>query len=151
MVKSTYNRFCYHTYSSSMADDLFTVSSDYYIPPSSYLPPVNGVCEGYVFTLVCHSVHGVGGGIPACIAGGIPACLAGFQAHTPGGSWGVWPGGLLSEGGTCSRGCGDAPSWRLLLRAVRILLECILVFSCSYLNLTAPLEHRPKKTSCHKS
>ena len=25
--------------------------------------------------------------------GGIPACLAGFQAHTQGGSWGVWPGG----------------------------------------------------------
>ena len=40
------------------------------------------------------------GGIPACLAaglpgvgGGIPACLAGFQAHTQGGSWGVWPGG----------------------------------------------------------
>ena len=46
------------------------------------------------------------GGIPACIAGGIPpclaaalqrgikACLAGFQAHTQGGSWGVWLGGF---------------------------------------------------------
>ena len=25
--------------------------------------------------------------------GGIPACLPGLQAHTQGGSWGVWPGG----------------------------------------------------------
>ena len=70
------------------------------------LPPANEVCEGYVFTRVCHSVHkaGVGGvwvgwgAIPACIAGGIPACLAAglqegigipaclavFQSHTQG-------------------------------------------------------------------
>ena len=34
------------------------------------LPPVNEVCEGYVFTRVCHSVHrGRGGGIPACTTG----------------------------------------------------------------------------------
>ena len=26
--------------------------------------------------------------------GGIPACLAGLQAHTQGGSRGVWPGGV---------------------------------------------------------
>ena len=25
--------------------------------------------------------------------GSLPACLAGLQAHTQGGSWGVWPGG----------------------------------------------------------
>ena len=37
----------------------------YYIYPSwSYLPPANDVCEGYVFTRVCHSVHR-GGGLPA--------------------------------------------------------------------------------------
>ena len=30
-------------------------------------PPTNEVCEGYVFTSVCHSVHG-GGGV--CIGGG---------------------------------------------------------------------------------
>ena len=43
------------------------------------------------------------------------------QAHTLRGS---------SQGGACSRGmCGDPPpTWWLLLRAVRILLECILVF-----------------------
>ena len=26
----------------------------------TYLPPANEVCEGYVFTGVCHSVHGEG-------------------------------------------------------------------------------------------
>ena len=25
-----------------------------------FLPPANEVCEGYVFTRVCHSVHGAG-------------------------------------------------------------------------------------------
>ena len=28
-----------------------------------FLPPANEVCEGYVFTGVCHSVHGGGGGV----------------------------------------------------------------------------------------
>ena len=93
-----------------MPDDLFTVSSDYYIPPSSYLPPVNGVCEGYVFTLVCHSVHGVGGGIPACIAGGIPACLAGFQAHTPGEVEGSGQGGSAVRGGCLLQGVWRRPN-----------------------------------------
>ena len=63
----------------------------------------------------------VGGVIPACIAGGIPACLA-----ARGGSA---PGGCLLQGGV------ETPpeSRRLLLRTVRILLECILVkhFSCT--------------------
>ena len=27
------------------------------------LPPANEVCEGYVFTPVCHSVHGGGGDV----------------------------------------------------------------------------------------
>ena len=87
------------------------------------LPPANVVCEGYVFTPVCLST----GVIPACISGGIPACLAaglqgvvsqhalqvsrptpvrgklrglaggGLQAHTQGGSWGVWPGGIQAH------------------------------------------------------
>ena len=53
-----------------------------------------------MFTPVCHSVH------------------RGFLV--PG--WGAWSGGVLS------RGVPDGdPSGRLLLRAVRILLECILV------------------------
>ena len=59
------------------------------------------------------------------------------QAHNQGGSWGgsgqrgasgggvSAPGGMPAPGGCLLRG-GDPP-WRLLLRAVRILLECILV------------------------
>ena len=30
----------------------------------TFLPPANKVCEGYVFTPVCHSVHRGGGGLP---------------------------------------------------------------------------------------
>ena len=61
----------------------------------------------------------------------------------PGGVWsqggsgptsgGSGPGGFWSHGGACSRGsgpgggCGDPPPGHLLLRAVHILLECILV------------------------
>ena len=69
---------------------------------------------------------GGGGGIPACLAGGIPAYLAaGLQGSAC--SWGV-----------CSGGCGDPPKRRrLLLRTVRILLECILVLSS--FSFTLPL------------
>ena len=117
-----------------------------------FLPPATKLGQGYIFTGVCDSVHGGGvgitaciaGGIPACLAaglqgeGGIPACLAGFQAHTLGGSRGVWPGGsrptpkgevapggcLVLGGGV---GCGAHPLGQLLLQAVHILLDCILV------------------------
>ena len=57
----------------------------------------------------------------------------------PGDAWsqgGAWSWGVPGPRGTGSRperylvpgGCGDPPRW-LLLRAVRILLECILVCS----------------------
>ena len=61
-------------------------------------------CEGYVFTRVCHSVHG-GGGIPACIAGGIPACLAvggAIPACLAAGGCAI--PACLAAGGVCSRG-----------------------------------------------
>ena len=51
--------------------------------------------------------------------GGIPACLAGFQAYTQGGAEGSGCGGLQAH----TQGGG------LLLLAVRILLECILVYN----------------------
>ena len=88
----------------------------------------------------------IGGGewctIPACIAGGIPACLAaGLQGvPAPGGylirglpalrGFACSRGCLLGGGGACSGGGGveTTPESRLLLlRTVRILLECILV------------------------
>ena len=52
------------------------------------LPPANVVWGKVIFSEACvkNSVHGEGGGNPACITGGIPACLAGLQAHAQGGS-----------------------------------------------------------------
>ena len=80
--------------------------------------PQTKLREGNVFTGVCDSVHG-----------GVPG---------PGGAWsrggvcsqgGAWSRGVSAPGGVCSRGDpGGDPPGRLLLRAVRILLECILVF-----------------------
>ena len=73
-----------------------------------FLPPATNLGQGYIFTGVCDSVHSGGGGVPA-----------------PGGAW---SGGMPGPGGACSRGgAWETPPGRLLLRAVRILLECILV------------------------
>ena len=128
--------------------------------------------QGNIFAPVCHSVHR-GGGIPACITGGIPACLAaglwgdipaclaglqgGLQAHTQGGSWGVWPGGVSpgphpggclqvhTQGSVCvSQHALRQTPWPplhgwLLLRAIRILLECILVLSWNNANVLSDL------------
>ena len=75
-----------------------------------------------------HALQQVSGGgdIPACIAGGIAACLA---AGLPGGV--CCRGALLGgspPGGLFPGGClVETPPRQLLLRAVRILLECILV------------------------
>ena len=84
------------------------------------LPPATKLGQGYIFTGVCDSVHGggggCGGGIPACIAGDIPACLAAggvLSQHAlqegcllPGGAWsrGAALGGVPGLGGACSQG-----------------------------------------------
>ena len=115
-----------------------------------------------MFLQVCVCPQG-GAAIPACIADGIPACLAGFQAQTQGGSlggsgWGSpgpyprgsrgesgpgpWPRGKLR--GIWSRPTpkgdveGDLAGGCLLLRAVCILLECILVFRWFKFTLKPP-------------
>ena len=61
--------------------------------------------------------------------------------HPRGKLRGIWPGGSPGPqpGMVCSKGgcllCGDVEisPWWLLLRAVRILLECILVFAIMFL------------------
>ena len=85
--------------------------------------------------------------IPACIAGGIPACLAtglqGGGGSAPRGCL-VW-GSLLPGGGSAPRWCAwsrglvsqhalrqTPQKRRLLLRTVRIPLECILVYHSKY-------------------
>ena len=50
------------------------------------LPPANVVCEGYVFTPVCHSVHGRGHawllqGVCGCSLGGMHGCSWGGGMH----------------------------------------------------------------------
>ena len=73
---------------------------------ANFLPPANEVWGKVIFSQACvkNSVHGGGGGSGP---GGVPG-----------------PGGYACSGG----GAGWRPPLRrLLLRAVRILLECILV------------------------
>ena len=111
----------------------------------SLLQPANEVWGKVIFSEVCvkNSVHGRG--IPACLAGhmtnqqggacsrGVGAALGGCLLRE-GYSRGCLLRGVCSRGacsrGACSRGgaCLVAtPPGRLLLRAVHILLECILV------------------------
>ena len=110
------------------------------------LPPANEVCEGYVFTGVCLSTGGPVWLLPggaymvamggcawllwrgACVVapgGGMHGCSRGVCMVAPGGG-GVW---LLRVGGHASDTTryGDT----INERAVRILLECILVINFS--------------------
>ena len=107
-----------------------------------FLSPANVVCEGYVFTGVCLSTGDVRDRGWACMTGGawvVGACLAGGcvaegRACVAGGMHG---GGQMCGSEACVVG-GHAwphpPSTRqhykirsVNARAVRILLECILV------------------------
>ena len=91
----------------------------------SLLPPANEVCEGYVFT-------------PVCLSTGVGDCLGPDPGGMSGGGGvlaGMSPGPHLAVGVSRPRGCipacteADPPLSRgLLLRAVRIILECILVW-----------------------
>ena len=68
--------------------------------------------------------------VPVCPQGhGISACIAGLQAHTQEGSPGPHPWGIPASTETSI----PPRSRRLLLRTVRILLECILVFFTGFL------------------
>ena len=80
------------------------------------LPPATKLGQGYIFTGVCDSVNG-GGGVcsQGCLLLGEGVCSRGVSA--PGGGGCLLPGGVP----------GGDPLGRPLLRAVRILLECILV------------------------
>ena len=76
-----------------------------------FLPPATKLGQGYIFTGVCHSVNRGecllrGGAGPEGVSGpgGLPAPRGGLVETPPSG----WP----------------------LLRAVRILLECLLVHNC---------------------
>ena len=88
-------------------------NSDYYRPRSE-------ASEGYVFTAVCYSLFNYGGGGSALLAGGgLPSC----QGRPPPPCHGRPPPPAKA----------DPPSpgnMTVNRRAVRILLECILVREC---------------------
>ena len=88
-----------------------------------FLPPANVVCEGYVFTGVCLSTRG--GGSPSggfSIKGGFSIWGGSPSGGSPSG--GSPSGGVLHIGGVLHPGGLLNP---VNVRAVRILLECILV------------------------
>ena len=87
--------------------------------------------QGNMFTGVCLSTGGCllpGGAWPRGVC-----LLPGGCLHPGGGSA---PGGPWSQGGVCSQGGpgGDPRGW-LLLRVVRILLECILFYFSNLLGV----------------
>ena len=49
---------------------------------SVFVLPTNEICEGYVFTPVCHSVHG-GGCLPQCMLGYTPLGRPPRSRHPP--------------------------------------------------------------------
>ena len=128
------------------------------------LPPANVVCEGYVFTHVCHSVHRGGhawlllGGVDGCsggacvVAWGVGACVVALGGHAwllwgacvvalGGHGWSLWGAWVVAPGGCAWLFQGGhvwllprGHAWDTMRygdtaneRAVRILLECILV------------------------
>ena len=91
-----------------------------------FLPPANEVCESYVFTPVCHSVHRRAVCLSACWDTPpweqTPPGADTTQGQTP--PRADTPGGQTSHLAQCM--LGDTGNKRV----VRILLECILVPKC---------------------
>ena len=84
--------------------------------------------QGYIFTGVCDSLHGGGAWSRGdLLPGSVPGPGGSASRGVPG------PGGLLPGylvlGRSALGGPGGDPPGQLLLWAVRILLECILVFN----------------------
>ena len=94
-----------------LGSDTIKVTTSTSLSSAVFLPPATKLGQGYIFTGVCDSVH------------------RGRVCLIPGG--GAW------SGGSAPVGPGGDPPGRLLLRAVRILLECILLCACLSLILMA--------------
>ena len=106
----------------------------------TFLPPTNEVCKGYVFTPVCHSVHWGEGCLPQCMLGytspwadtpsaaDIPTVAdTPCSRHPPPQQQTPHPPSSRHPPALCM--LGDTGN----KRAVRILLECILVSSSFFL------------------
>ena len=119
----------------------FDVANHFWSASLGLLPPANEVCEVYVFTPVCHSVHRgeVSRPRPSGDVGGSGREVGVSRPRPMGEVWGggVWPGGPGPHPRRVSRprprGCipacteADTPQQTPTAAAVRILLECILV------------------------
>ena len=73
-----------------------------------YLPPANEVCEGYVFTGVCHSVHegacvvALGGACVVALGEACVVALGGACMVAPGGHvWLLWGVCMVAPRGAC--------------------------------------------------
>ena len=80
-------------------------------PKNWFLPPANEVCEGYVFTRVCNSVHR-GGGVRGCSGRGMHGCSGGV-CGCPGVACMVALGGMrgCSRGAACMVALGGWHVW----------------------------------------
>ena len=102
-----------------------------------------------------------GDGILACLAGGIPACLAGLGGvyssmpcrfpgpHPRGKLRGLAGGSPDGHPGGVSQHAPSRTPRRLLLRAVCILLECILVFDNANADINMKCEQVFHKELCY--
>ena len=93
----------------------------------SLLPPANVVCEGYVFTHVCHSVHGGvcmvaprGGQCAWLLQGGMHGCSGGGMCGCSGGVCVV----ALGWGGM--HGCSRGHVWLLWVACMVALGACMV-------------------------
>ena len=90
---------------------LFNESGDQIIlfPFCVFLPPANEVCEGYVFTGVCHSVHRGEGACVVAPGGGMRGCSWGVCVVAPGPCVVAPRGGMRGcSGGVCVVAPGGA-------------------------------------------
>ena len=142
-------------------------SRDVFVCP--FLPPANVVCEGYVFTRICHWFCSQGvGWYPSMQWANPPprwrtTTLPGWRTprmenhHPPTPRWRNPPDGEPPPQmetpqrmenpphGEPSPPDGEPPPLMVTVQAVRILLECILVVQCdSFWHLCAPLWSFPQ-------
>ena len=144
-------------------DEIRSMSRRYTSYWNAFLLLANVVCEGYIFTGVCDSVNRGGmcgclGGVRGCSGGDMHGCSGGHAVVALGGSCMVALGGMHG----CCRGDVVFPGGHVWFfpgghvcriqrdtvneRAVRILLECILVLNIFSWNLHKILKIGPEGT-----
>ena len=120
----------------------------------AFLPPATKLREGNVFTPVCHSIHRWGVSVRGVSVRGSGLCSRGISVWGLSVQRGLCPREGLSPGGALPGGSlsGRPPPY-VNVRAVRILLECILVLHyfttysnfCFFLELIIHLSSRVQK------